>query len=319
MKLNRLGKSELMVSEIGFGCWVFSNDREWGAIDENEALNTVHVAIDAGVNFFDTAEGYGRGHSEKVLGKALAGRREKVIISTKVSGKHLAADELPTALEDSLRRLQTDYIDLYTIHWPSRTIPFEETVNSMLRAKEQGKIRHIGVSNFGVGDLTDIVELSEVAANQVPYNLFWRMLEAGILQKCIAENISIVAYSPLAQGLLTGKFKTASDIPEGNRAGTRLYRGDALALAFEALSRLQAVCSKIGAALAPMSLAWLIQQPGVGSVIPGARNRAQLSENLKAAEVRLSEEIVAELREISQPLFDHLGSDPDMWGGNRYR
>jgi len=319
MKLKKLGNSELLVSEIGFGCWLFANDLQWGPIDESEAIQTVHAAIDAGVNFFDTAEGYGAGHSEEVLGRALKGKRRQVFISTKVGGEHHTRETLPAALDASLRRLQTDVIDLYSIHWPNRNVAFEKTMAALRHARALGKIRYIGVSNFGVGDLTDVVQLGKIVADQVPYNLFWRMLEAGIIDKCVAENIGIVAYSPLAQGLLSGKFKSAADVPRSNRSGTRLYQPEALQLAFAALGRMEPICKQLGVSMSQLTLAWSLRQRGISTVIPGARNRRQLEQNVGAAAVALSDEIVETLRAISQPLYDTLGTDPDMWGGKRYR
>ena len=319
MEYRILGKSDLEASAIGLGCWAFANDEQWGAIDEQEAIRTVHLALDLGVNFFDTAEGYGAGHSEGVLGRALSRRRSRALIATKVSGRHLSAERLPLALEASLRRLGTDYLDLYQIHWPSRQIPFEETMGALMRLKDQGKIRSIGVSNFGVKDLTQIVRPGSVDTNQLPYNLFWRAIEAAIVPKCLDERIGIVCYSPLAQGLLTGKFHQRADIPESNRTSTRLYTDEALAVAFPALERLRSVSQQLGATPAQVSLAWLVAQPGVATVIPGAKNRSQLSDNVAASNVQLEGPDLDALQSLSQPLYDLVGDDPDMWDGRRYR
>ena len=319
MEYRKLRKSDLEVSVVGFGGWAFANNASWGAIDEEEAIRAVHLAIDEGVNLFDTAEGYGGGHSEEVLGRALKGKRDGVIVATKVGGGHLSSDQLPQALEASLQRLGTDYVDLYQIHWPSRNIPLEETMEGLSRLKEQGKIRSIGVSNFGVGDLTEIVQYGIVDCNQLPYNLFWRAIEATILDKCLSKGISIMCYSPLGQGLLTGKFRQRSDIPESNRTHTRLYADEALALAFPALEQLKAISDRLGATMGQVSLAWLLAQPGVATVIPGAKTRKQFSDNVGAVRVQLEQTDLDALWDLSQPLYDFLGDDPDMWDGRRYR
>ncbi|MCK5327208.1 MAG: aldo/keto reductase [Candidatus Latescibacteria bacterium] len=319
MDYRKLGKSDLEVSRIGFGCWAMANDAQWGPIDEEEAIRAVHMAIAEGVNFFDTAEAYGNGHSEEVLGRALGGRRDQVLVATKVIGKHLGRDQVPKALEASLRRLGTDYVDLYQIHWPDRSVPFEETMEALSRLKAQGKIRTIGVSNFGVEDVATIAQYGAVDSNQVPYSLFWRAIEASIVDGCMKEDIGIICYSPLGQGLLTGKFKKRGDIPEGNRTRTRLYADEALALAFPALEQLRALSKRLHATMAQVSLAWLLTRPGVTTVIAGAKNRSQFADNVGAARVHLEEDDLNALRALSQPLCDFLGDNPDMWGGSRYR
>ncbi|MFH1009312.1 MAG: aldo/keto reductase [Candidatus Latescibacterota bacterium] len=319
MDYRKLGKSDLEISRIGFGCWAMANDAQWGPIDEEEAIRTVHMALSEGVNFFDTAEAYGNGHSEEVLGRALKGRRDRALVATKVIGEHLAGDQVADALEASLRRLQTDYVDLYQIHWPSRNVPLGETMEVLCRLKAQGKIRHIGVSNFGVGDLAEVLPFGVVVSDQLPYSLFWRAIEVSIVAACLQEDISIICYSPLGQGLLTGKFAHRSEIPEGNRTRTRLYADEALALAFPALEKLRSLSERLGATMAQVSLAWLLAQPGVTTVIAGAKNRSQFAENAGAARVSLNEEDLSALGALSQPLHDFLGDDPDMWGGRHYR
>lgn len=225
MQYRRLGKTDITVSIVAMGCWALAGGSMWGRQDEAESIATVRAGLDAGVNFFDTAEGYGGGDSEAVLGRALAGRRHEAVIATKVSRSHLAGDEVLRACERSLQRLKTDYIDLYQIHWPSRTAPLEETMETLERLREQGKVRAIGVCNFGVGDLSDLLKVGWAETNQLPYSLLWRAIEHQILRKCVDEGIGILCYSPLVQGLLTGKFSSADDVPE-ERARTRLFSGN---------------------------------------------------------------------------------------------
>lgn len=304
------------------GCWAFAGGSTWGPQDEAESIATVHAALDAGVNLFDTAEGYGGGDSELVLGRALVGRRHEAVIATKVSRSHLSGDEIQKACERSLRRLQTDYIDLYQIHWPSRTTPLAETLEAVERLHEQGKVRAIGVCNFGVGDLSDLLSSGRIGTNQLPYSLLWRAIEYQIRQKCVDEDIGILCYSPLAQGLLTGKYSSPDEVPDG-RARIRLFSGDRPQArhgeagceteVFAAIESIRRVCARIGEPMAKVALAWLLSQPGVASVIAGARSPDQIQQTAQAADLDLSPEIVGELTEATEQIKRLLGPNPDMW------
>jgi len=169
MRYRKLGRSDLKVSVVSMGCWAIVGDRTWGPQDESEALAAIQASVDAGVNFFDTAEGYGNGRSEELLGRALGDRRNEVVIATKVSRAHLKPEALRESCEASLRRLRTERIDLYIVHWPSRQVPFEETWRTMEELQRQGKVRVLGVSNFATGDLTDLLEVGRPEADQLPY------------------------------------------------------------------------------------------------------------------------------------------------------
>jgi myo-inositol catabolism protein IolS len=322
MRTCRVGKTNLSVSAIAMGCWALAGDATWGPQQEAESVATVRAALDAGVNFFDTAEGYGGGDSEGVLGRALVGRRHGAVIATKVSRANLSASEVQQACESSLRRLRTDYIDLYQVHWPSRTIPLAETVEALVRLREQGKVRAIGVCNFGVQDLSEILELGWVETNQLPYSLLWRAIEVEIQERCVDEGIGILCYSPLAQGLLTGKFSSPQEVPEG-RARIRLFSTDRPQArhgepgceeeVFAALERIQAICDEIGQPMANVALAWLLQQPGVTSVIAGARRPAQIRQTAQAADLALSPEIAGQLAQATEKVKRAIGPNPDMW------
>ena len=322
MKSCKLGKTDITVSVVAMGCWALAGGRVWGPQEEAESIATVRAALDAGVNFFDTAEGYGDGDSEAVLGRALVGRRHEAVIATKVSRSHLSGDEVRRACERSLRRLQTDYIDLYQAHWPSRTVPLDETVGALDRLREQGKVRSVGVCNFGVGDLSDLLRIGRVETNQLPYSLLWRAIEYEIRQRCVDEDVGILCYSPLAQGLLTGKFSAPDEVPEG-RARIRLFSGSRLQArhgepgcereAFAAIDRVRHVCDEIGQPMAQVSLAWLLRQPGVASVIAGARRPDQIEQTALAADLELPSDAVARLAEATEPVKQVLGPNPDMW------
>jgi myo-inositol catabolism protein IolS len=322
MKYLKLGKTDITVSVVSMGCWAFAGGRVWGPQDEAESIATVRAALDAGVNFFDTAEGYGDGDSEAVLGRALAGRRHEAVIATKVSRSHLSGDEVRDACERSLRRLQTDTIDLYQVHWPSRTVPLDETMEALEKLREQGKVRAVGVCNFGVGDLSDLLKAGRTETNQLPYSLLWRAVEYQIRQQCVDERIGILCYSPLAQGLLTGKFGSPDEVPAG-RARTRHFskarpqvrHGEAgcEAETFAAIGRIRAMCDEIRQPMAQVALAWLLHQPGVTAVIAGARRPDQIRQTAQAADLELSPETLGELTEATEPLKRILGPNPDMW------
>lgn len=322
MKYCKLGKTDIKVSVVAMGCWAFAGGRVWGSQDEAESIATVKTALDAGVNFFDTAEGYGGGDSELVLGRALAGRRHEAVIATKVSRSNLSGGEVQQACERSLQRLKTDYIDLYQIHWPSRTVPLEETMEALEKLREQGKVRAIGVCNLGVEDLTDLLAIGWSETNQLPYSLLWRAIEYHIRQKCIDEGIGILCYSPLAQGLLTGKFSSLDEMPEG-RARTRHFSKDrpqarhgeagCEAEVLVALEKIRRMSAQIHEPMAKVALAWLLHQPGVASVLAGARKPDQIRQTVQAADLELSSEMIGQLTAATDEVKHKLGPNPDMW------
>jgi aryl-alcohol dehydrogenase-like predicted oxidoreductase len=257
-----------------------------------------------------------------VLGRALAGRRHEAVIATKVSRSNLSDREIRRACERSLERLQTDYIDLYQIHWPSRTVPLEETMGALEKLRDQGQVRAIGICNFGVGDLADLLAVKRVETNQLPYSLLWRAIEYEIKPICVDEDMGILCYSPLAQGLLTGKFSSPDEVPEG-RARTRHFssnrpqarHGEAGCEneTFAAIEEIRRIASEIGEPMAKVALAWLLRQPGVTSVIAGARTPEQIRKNAQAGDLVLSPDVIKGLSEATDELKHKLGSNPDPW------
>jgi myo-inositol catabolism protein IolS len=322
MKYCKLGRTDISVSVVAMGCWALAGDSTWGPQDEAESLATVKAALHAGVNFFDTAEGYGGGDSELVLGRALVGRRHEAMIATKVSRAHLSGDGVRQACEGSLRRLQTDYIDLYQLHWPSRTVPLDETMKALERLREQGKVRAIGVCNFGVQDLSHLLKIGRVETNQLPYNLLWRAIEYEIRQKCVDKGLGILCYSSLAQGLLTSKFGSLDEVPEG-RARTRHFSKDRPQTrhgeagceteTFAAIEKIRHISDKIHQPMTRVALAWLLHQPGVTAVIAGARTPDQIKQTAQAADLELPPETIGELTEATEEVKRILGPNPDMW------
>ena len=329
MELRQLGKSSLMVSPIGVGFWGIVGGDYWGAQDESDTINTVHAALDAGINFFDSAEGYGDGYSEQMLGRALKGRRSEAIIATKVSRNNLAPNDIRAACERSLKRLDSDTIDLYQVHWPSRDIPFEDSMATLLDLQSEGKVRVIGVSNFGKLDTTDMLQIGRYEANQLPYSLLWRALEYEIQPQCVEHDIGILPYSPLNQALLTGRYRNADEMPY-QRTRTRHYRGDRRdsrhgtpgfeVETFAAVDTIREICADVNQQMVHVALAWLLHKPAVTSVLAGARNPQQIESNLIAGSLSLSDDTMRRLDAATDDLKRKLGPDPDMWGiGDRSR
>lgn len=322
MQYRTIANGQLEVSTVCLGCWAIVGDATWGRQDAADALAAIRAAVEAGVSFFDTAEGYGSGYSEKLLREALGRDRERVVIASKVSQSHLSADALAAACERSLANLGTDYIDLYYIHWPSRSVPLEETVRAMESLVAAGKVRHIAVSNFGSADLADILPMAPPAADQLPYSLLWRAVEFEILGACRSAGVPVTCYSPLMQGLLTGKFSSPDEVPPG-RARTRLFsprrrqarhdEGGAEDEAFQAVAAIAEVARQAGLDMACMSLAWLLAQDGVAAVVVGARNADQARRNAAAGDLTLSADVSARLEEVTRPLREKMGANADMW------
>jgi myo-inositol catabolism protein IolS len=322
MQYRKMGRSDVEISVMTMGCWALAGGRTWGPQDEEDAIAALKAAVDYGINFFDTAEGYGNGRSEELVGRALSDVRDKILIATKVSSNHLRPKDLRAACEGSLKALGTDYIDVYYIHWPNWDVPIEETLGAMEALKEEGKIRFVGCSNFGQKDLTDLFQYGRVEIDQLPYNLLCRAIEYEILPTCIEHDVSVACYSPLLHGILTGKFETLDDIPEG-RARSRHFSSErkhtrhggpgAEELTAETLDKIQKICRDAGLTMTQVSIAWLLKQQGVATVIAGARNPEQVEANVKAALTPLSDDVAEALREATEPLKEELGPTADLW------
>lgn len=325
MRTRRLGNSDLEVPVICFGCWAIAGDNIWGPQDEQDAVDAIRLAVDLGMNFFDTAEGYGAGASEALLGRGLRGIRERAIIATKASPSHHEPTKLRAACEQSLCRLDTDYIDLYQLHWPSREVPFADTWGAMEDLIAEGKVRAGGVSNWGPRDLDELLQAGRPASNQVSYSLLFRAIEYEILPRCREEQIGILCYMPLMQGLLAGKFASADEVPPG-RARSRHFSGDrpqarhgepgAEEETFAAVRAIRAIAEELGVPMAQVAIAWDLTQPGVTSVITGIRNPEQARANAAAADLELPPDVLEALNRATEPLKRLLGPNADMWQSN---
>jgi myo-inositol catabolism protein IolS len=333
MKFNTRPETDLSVSQLCFGCWGVASDFHWGDRIEDESVQAMLAAVDAGVNFFDTAPVYGDGASETLLGRVLADNnlRAKTVIASKVRPDRMKPEDIQTGCEESLKRLQTDYLDLYQTHWSNREIPLADTWTAMLKLQEQGKVRHIGVSNMGGADMAAVSPLKTPVTNQLPYNLLWRMIEATILPQCVQDDIGVLVYSPLMHGMLADKYQKAADVPDG-RARSRHFRTErelarhgepgCEAETFAALDGLRTIAAETNRSMADLALTWTIQQPGIISVIAGARNAEQLRENVRCLEHPLDQGIIDQMNSATEELKTALGPNPDMWDGgdnSRYR
>ena len=317
MELRSLGTSEVQMSPIIMGTWQAGKEM-WVGIDDSETIKALRAAFDAGITSIDTAEYYGHGHSERVIGEALAKVRDQVVYATKVFANHLKYDQVMEACRRSLENLGTDYIDLYQIHWPAGSwgteyVPIEETMGALNDLKEQGKIRAIGVSNFSRAQLEEAAGYGRIDSLQPPYSLFWRQVEKDARPYCIKNNITILAYSAMAQGLLTGKFGLNHKFARGDhRSKNKLFKPENFERIQQALDRLRPIAERNGIGLGQLALGWLIAQPNT-CAIAGARNAEQVRQNASAGEILLSAVDLEEIDHIGRSVTDHLDDNPVMW------
>jgi len=313
----------MQLSKLTLGCWALVGGQEWGDQEEALSIDTIHAALDNGIQSFDTAPMYGKGESERILGKALVGRRDQVIIADKLAPGVSTKAAIQEACEVSLKLLQTDVIDLMQIHWPDREVAFEETIAGLLALKEAGKIKAFGVSNFSAIDLRNWQTAGgPIFSNQLPYSLLTRSIEFEIIPQCVDDNIGVLAYSPMMQGLLTGKFKTADEVPDGRARSRHFNTNRALARhggpgcedeTFAAIAEIRRISQQIGSSMTEVALAWVIQQPILMSTIVGARTPDQIVQNTKALDLRLSDDDLATLGSTTNSVKEFLGPNPDLW------
>ncbi|MCP2169769.1 aldo/keto reductase [Goodfellowiella coeruleoviolacea] len=320
MKTTALGATGLQVSRIAYGTWQLGGG--WGSFDENAAIDAIRHARDLGINFFDTAQAYGFGASERILGRALrkeiTGDRDSVVIATKGGvrpnggGRDASAAFLHQGVEESLRALDVDTIDLYQVHWPDAKVPAEETATALQELVDAGKIRHVGVSNYDVAQMGAFAEIRPVETLQPPYHLFRRGIEAEILPYTRAHNIGVLAYSPLASGLLTGHFDENSTFEADDwRSRSSAFTGDALRRNLAVVRRLAEFAEQRGITVSQLAIAWVLAQPGVHVAIVGARSSANIAASAAAADVQLTAEDLARIDELTADAVPILGASPE--------
>jgi len=323
MEKRALGKSALPVSPIAFGAWAIGGWM-WGGADKKDAIRAIHACLDNGVTSLDTAPIYGFGQSEELVGEAIKGKRDSYEILTKCGMRwegtkgdyffttndnsgvqrdihtYSGRDSIIAECEDSLRRLGTDYIDLYQVHWPDSTTPIEEAMEAFRILLEQGKIRAAGVSNYSVEQMEQASSVVELSSNQVPYSMVRRDIEQDVLPWCMDHDCGILAYSPLQRGLLTGKITPDYPFAPGdNRPETPHFKINNLIKTNKFLDKIKPLAEEKGATLSQLVIAWTLCQPGITVALVGARNEEQVKQNAGALDVKLSAD---ELDEISREL-----------------
>ena len=329
MQFHSFSNTNLVVSRLCFGCWGIIGDLMWGDRREQDALDAMTAAVDAGVNFFDTAPMYGDGASEVLLGRFLADRnlRSQTVIASKIRPNRMTPEQVRQECDDSLQRLQTDYIDLYQTHWTNRDVPLADTWGAMCDLQQAGKVRHIGVCNMGLGDLSEIIPRQQPLTNQLPYNLLSRMIEREIQPYCVEEQIGILVYSSLLHGILADKYRAATDVPDGkartrhfsrSRPHTRHGEDGCEDLVFASLEKIRQIADELQRTMAELSLSWLLQRPGVASVIAGAGNAEQVKANVGFLAQELPDDIVEQLDVATAEVKMHLGSNPDLWDSGEH-
>ena len=310
MEFRTIGNSGISASVVGLGTWTIGGGTWWGETDDQESIHTIHAALDAGINLIDTAPMYGWGRSEEVVGKAVKGRRGKAVISTKCGlwwhddrgalffelegtkvTRCLRPETIRKELELSLKRMDTDYIDIYHTHWqamePDKT-PIAETMGCLLKLKEEGKIRSIAVSNADTAQMDEYMAIGRIDANQPHYSMLHRDIEADILPYCVKNNMSILAYSPLEHGLLTGKITMDTKMDEREfRSGTPWYKPENRQKVIDMLEKWGDLTEKYGCGLAELVIAWTFHRPGITHVLCGARRPRQAQQNAFAGSLKL--------------------------------
>ena len=309
MQTRKLGFSDLHLTIVGLGTWAIGGEWAygWGPQDDAASIAAIRRALDLGINWLDTASVYGLGHSEEVVGKAIAGRRDEVIIATKCSlvwdenrkvGGRLKAESVRREAEASLRRLNVEVIDLYQIHWPNPDEDIEEGWGVIADLIKEGKVRYGGVSNFSVAQLRRVQPIHPVASLQPPYSMLRRGVEDELLPYCAANDIGVIAYSPMQAGLLTGKFtkERVESLPNGDwRKRSEEFQEPQLSVNLALVDKLRPIAERNGGTLAQLAIAWVLRRPELTAAIVGARRPSQIEETAQAGDWELSAEDIAEI------------------------
>lgn len=314
MEYRKLGNSSLTPSVITFGAWA-AGGWMWGGVERKDAIDAIRASFDLGVNAIDTAPIYGQGTSEEIVGEAIKTLpRDKVLILTKFGMrwdlkkgdfgfsskdndgkaidiyKYAGKDSIILECENTLRRLQTDYIDLYQIHWPDITTPIQETMEAVAQLIKDGKVRYAGVCNYNAAQLEEALKYVPLVSNQVPYSMVKRDIEKETIPYCLKHDLSILAYSPMERGLLTGKMKPGQTFGEGDhRAGVVYFKDENIQRTNVFLEKIKPLANEKGVSLGQLVLLWTIAQPGITVALAGARNKEQAEQNAKALNASLSQ------------------------------
>ena len=311
MQKRELGNTGMQITPVGFGSWAIGGDNwqfGWGAQDDGDAIAAIEQAVELGINWIDTAAVYGLGHSEELVAKAVAGMKNRPWIFTKCSlvwdarrqmGNSLKADSIRRECEASLKRLNVDAIDLYQIHWPNPDVDVEEGWQEMARLKEEGLVRHIGVSNFSVDQLRRIILIAPVATLQPPYSMLRPAIEQTLLPFCMKQNIGVLVYSPMLSGMLSGSMtqeRAANFSANDWRRNNKEFQEPRLSANLELVELLKRIGAPHGCSAGEVAIAWTLRHPAVTGAIVGGRNAAQVEGVVGAAEFRLSVEEIGDIK-----------------------
>jgi Predicted oxidoreductases (related to aryl-alcohol dehydrogenases) len=313
MTKKQLGNSDMQITPIGIGAWAMGGGGwafAWGPQDDAASIAAIHAALDAGINWIDTAAVYGLGHSEEVVARALAGRSNKPYIFTKCErvwnekreiGKCLKADSIRKECEASLRRLKVDVIDLYQIHWPEPDEDIEEGWATLAKLKEEGKVRWIGVSNFNVEQMKRAQKIAPITSLQPPYSILSPDIEQEVLPYCAQNNIGVIVYSPMKSGLLSGKMtreRIAAMPPDDFRRRTPEFNEPRLTRNLALVELLREIGARHGRTPGEVAIAWTLRRPEVTAAIVGLRSPEQLNGVIGAAEFRLGDDEINQIRDF---------------------
>jgi aryl-alcohol dehydrogenase-like predicted oxidoreductase len=322
MEQVKLGRSNLQVSPIAFGTWQLGG--EWGRTDIDAAIAAIRHAADQGINFFDTAQGYGFGASERLLAKALGGRpRREVVIATKGglrpapgggAQRDASPDWVRRGVDESLKALNTDYIDLYQVHWPDPNTPLAETAETLAELVAAGKIRHVGVSNFDAEQMDEFSATLQVETLQPPYHLFRRDIETSILPYTRAHDIGVLAYGPLAHGLLSGGMTAETRFaPDDWRSASDVFKGEPYRRNLRVVDALQRFAEfELGTTVSRLAVAWTLANPAVQVAIVGTRNLTHVDDAIAAAALALDQDAMRRIDEIVSAEVPVGGPSPEM-------
>ncbi|MCP4254796.1 MAG: aldo/keto reductase [Candidatus Scalindua sp.] len=311
MEYKQLGKSDLNVSVIGYGAWGIGGEPFWSTEGEENSIRSIEKAIDLGINFYDTAPVYGFGYSEELLGKALQSKRKDVIIATKCGlvwekkklkaiRKRATRASISEEIDLSLKRLRTDYIDLYQVHWPDEDTPIEETMNALLQAQKEGKIRYIGVSNYSVDQMKESLNYGQIVSLQPMYSMLERDVEKDRLPFCIESEIGVICYSPLASGVLTGKYDENTRFKDWRGQGIiGNFTGEVYISHIKKVKQVEKIARRNGKTLAQLAINWLLHQQGVSTAIVGVKTPSHVEQNIDAVGWKIAN---SDLKEISDIL-----------------
>ena len=322
MRKTKLGRTGIDVSPIAFGTWQLGGD--WGSFDESAAIEAIRHARELGINFFDTAQGYGFGASERLLGRALReeldNRREEVVIATKgglrPTDDGLVRDSSPAWLragvDASLQALGTDYIDVYQVHWPDPDTPFAETAGTLGELVADGKIRHVGVSNFDAPQMDEFSRTQPVETLQPPYHLFRREIEADVLPYAREHDIGVLVYGPLAHGLLTGTMSAETTFAADDwRSRSPLFRGEEFRRNLEKVAELSSFAAERGSTVAELAVAWTLADPAVQVAIVGTRQPRHIEHAVAAADLELDADDLTRIERIMAGAVAVAGPSPE--------